>query len=133
MPLTTAQLATWASLATLVERLPRALDAQLQESCGLTHFEFGLLYALDAAPERTLRLSTLAGYASSTLSRLSHGWSAAGSFGVRRIRRTDGSPSASCPRPATTSWSRRCPIITISFASSCSTHSATRRPHGSVR
>ncbi|MBD3752452.1 MAG: MarR family transcriptional regulator [Micrococcales bacterium] len=71
MPLRPAELATWASLATMVERLPRALDAQLQESCGLTHFEFGLLYALDTAPDRTLRLSTLAGYASSTLSRLS--------------------------------------------------------------
>lgn len=71
MPLRPAELATWASLATMVERLPRTLDAQLQESCGLTHFEFGLLYALDTAPDRTLRLSTLAGYASSTLSRLS--------------------------------------------------------------
>lgn len=71
MPLRPDQLVTWASLATLMERLPRALDAQLQESCGLTHFEFSLLYALGAAPDRTLRLSTLAGYASSTLSRLS--------------------------------------------------------------
>ena len=68
MALRPDQLTTWASLATLVERLPRALDAQLQESCGLTHFEFGLLYALDTAPERTLRLSTLAGYASSKAS-----------------------------------------------------------------
>nr|WP_281363956.1 MarR family transcriptional regulator [Microbacterium immunditiarum] len=37
----------------------------------MTHFEHGLLFALDAAPDHTLRLSTLAGYASSTLSRLS--------------------------------------------------------------
>lgn len=71
MPLNSAQLATWASLATLLERLPRTLDAQLQDSCGLTHFEYGVLYALDTAPEHTLRLSTLAGYASCTLSRLS--------------------------------------------------------------
>lgn len=65
------KLEVWASVATLLERLPAALDAQLQRDSGLTHFEFGVLYALDAAPERTLRLSVLAGYASCTLSRLS--------------------------------------------------------------
>lgn len=65
------QLQTWAALATLLERLPAALDAQLQRDSGLTHFEHGVLYALDNAPNLTLRMSTLAGYASSTLSRLS--------------------------------------------------------------
>jgi DNA-binding MarR family transcriptional regulator len=69
--LSTAQLEAWAPIATLLERLPAALDAQLQRDSGLTHYEQGLLYALDTAPDRTLRLSTLAGYASSTLSRLS--------------------------------------------------------------
>lgn len=65
------RLEAWAVIATLLERLPAALDAQLQRDSGLTHYEHGLLFALDTAPERTLRLSTLAGYASSTLSRLS--------------------------------------------------------------
>jgi DNA-binding MarR family transcriptional regulator len=65
------QMEVWASLATLMQRLPAALDAQLMSDSGLTHFEHGVLYALDTAPERTLRMSTLAGYASSTLSRLS--------------------------------------------------------------
>ena len=69
--LSATQLEVWASVATLLERLPAALDAQLQRDSGLTHFEHGLLFALDSAPERTLRMSTLAGYASSTLSRLS--------------------------------------------------------------
>lgn len=64
-------LETWAALATLLERLPAALDVQLQRDSGLTHFEHGLLFALDTAPDRTLRMSILAGYASSTLSRLS--------------------------------------------------------------
>lgn len=64
-------LAVWASVATMIERLPAALDAQLQRDSGITHFEHGILYALDAAPERSLRLSVLAGYASCTLSRLS--------------------------------------------------------------
>ncbi|WP_413602001.1 MarR family winged helix-turn-helix transcriptional regulator [Curtobacterium sp. Curtsp57] len=63
--------AAWAAFATVLERLPSALDAQLQRDSGLTHFEYGVLYALDTAPDRTLRMSILAGYASSTLSRLS--------------------------------------------------------------
>lgn len=65
------ELETWAGLATLLEWLPAALDAQLQESAGLTHFEYGVLYALAHAPDRTLRMSVLAGYANSSLSRLS--------------------------------------------------------------
>jgi DNA-binding MarR family transcriptional regulator len=55
----------------MLERLPAALDAQLQRDSGVTHYEHGLLFALDTAPGRTLRMSVLAGYASSTLSRLS--------------------------------------------------------------
>jgi DNA-binding MarR family transcriptional regulator len=65
------ELETWASVATLLERLPAALNAQLQRDSGLTHFEYGVLYALDNAPDRRLRMSVLAGYASCTLSRLS--------------------------------------------------------------
>ena len=65
------QLEVWVALATLLERLPTALDAQLQRDSGVTHFEHGVLFALDRAPERTLRMSVLAGYASCTLSRLS--------------------------------------------------------------
>ncbi|MFJ4173474.1 MarR family winged helix-turn-helix transcriptional regulator [Microbacterium sp. NPDC089696] len=65
------ELEIWASVASLLERLPAALDAQLQRDSGLTHFEQGILQALDLAPERTLRLSVIAAYASCTLSRLS--------------------------------------------------------------
>jgi len=64
-------LETWSSLATVLEWLPAALDAQLLTDSGLTHFEYGILYALARAPERTLRMSVLAGYANSSLSRLS--------------------------------------------------------------
>lgn len=79
------QLEIWASIATLLERLPTALDAQLQRDSGLTHFEHGILFALDSAPERRLRLSTLAAYASCTLSRLSRAVSRLESRGwVRR-------------------------------------------------
>ncbi|MBM6403088.1 MarR family transcriptional regulator [Phycicoccus sp. CSK15P-2] len=65
------QLATWSSVATLLEWLPGALDAQLQRDAGLSHFEFGVLFALSHATDSTLRLSTLADHANSTLSRLS--------------------------------------------------------------
>ena len=69
--LTGEALETWAALATVLEWLPPALDSQLQRDCDLTHFEYGVLYALANAPEHTLRMSVLAGYANSTLSRLS--------------------------------------------------------------
>lgn len=64
-------LETWASFATVLEWLPAALDAQLQEDSDLTHFEYGILFALADAEEHTLRMSVLAGYANSSLSRLS--------------------------------------------------------------
>ncbi|WP_114559241.1 MarR family winged helix-turn-helix transcriptional regulator [Desertihabitans aurantiacus] len=84
--LTGDDLETWAALATLLEWLPVALDSQLQRDAQLTHFEYGVLYALAQAPERTLRMSVLAGYANSTLSRLSR---AAARLGARGwLRRT---------------------------------------------
>lgn len=62
---------TWAGLATVLEWLPSALDAPLMQDFGLTHFEHGILFALSSAPEQTLRMSELAGFANSSLSRLS--------------------------------------------------------------
>jgi DNA-binding MarR family transcriptional regulator len=64
-------LETWSALATVLEWLPAALDTQLERDSGLTHFEYGILFALDDAPAHSLRMSTLAGYANSSLSRLS--------------------------------------------------------------
>ena len=69
--LTGDDLATWSAFATVLEWLPAALDAQLLRDSELTHFEYGILFALANAPERSLRLSILAGYANSSLSRLS--------------------------------------------------------------
>ena len=91
-PLSAEELEIWASVATLIERLPTALDAQLQRDSGLTHFEHGVLFALDSAPDRSLRLSVLASYASCTLSRLSRAVSRLEKKGwVRReIDPTDG-------------------------------------------
>lgn len=84
--LTGEDLASWSALATVLEWLPSALDAQLQRDADLTHFEYGILYALAGAPERTLRMSVLAGYANSSLSRLSRAASRLESKGwVRRV------------------------------------------------
>lgn len=69
--LTGDDLETWSAFATVLEWLPPALDAQLQRDSDLTHFEYGILYALSMAPERSLRMSVLAGFANSSLSRLS--------------------------------------------------------------
>jgi DNA-binding MarR family transcriptional regulator len=79
-------LETWAALATVLEWLPPALDAQLQRDADLTHFEYGVLFALAGAPDRRLRMSVLAGYANSSLSRLSRAVSRLESKGwVRRV------------------------------------------------
>ena len=62
---------TWAALATVLEWLPPALDAELLRDAELTHFEYGILFALADADEHTLRMSVLAGFANSSLTRLS--------------------------------------------------------------
>jgi DNA-binding MarR family transcriptional regulator len=69
--LTGEDLETWAGLATILEWLPPALDAPLMSKFDLTHFEYGILFAIASAPDRSLRMSDLAGYANSSLSRMS--------------------------------------------------------------
>lgn len=66
------EMASWLALAGVLVRLPAALDAQLQRDAGMTHFEYVVLARLSDAPERTLRMSELAGLANGSLSRLSH-------------------------------------------------------------
>lgn len=68
---TAEELDTWSSIATLLEWLPAALDAQMQEESGISHFEYGILFALSRSEQGVLRMSELASYANSTLSRLS--------------------------------------------------------------
>lgn len=65
------ELETWSSVATLLEWLPAALDAQMQRDSQISHFEYGILFALSQAAEETLAMKELAGFANSTLSRLS--------------------------------------------------------------
>ncbi|WP_307825060.1 MarR family winged helix-turn-helix transcriptional regulator [Micromonospora qiuiae] len=62
----------WLALASLMFKLPGALDAQLLRDSDLTLFEYFVLSGLSMAPGRALRLSDLAGQVSSSLSRLSN-------------------------------------------------------------
>ena len=62
----------WIQVAIALSRLPHALDAQLLSDAQLTHFEYEVLSALSEAPDRTLRMSTLADLSYGSLSRLSH-------------------------------------------------------------
>jgi DNA-binding MarR family transcriptional regulator len=64
--------AAWLRLAAVLELLPAALDAQLRNQAGLTHFEYFVLAMLSEAPERTLRMTALAQLTNATLPRLSH-------------------------------------------------------------
>lgn len=66
-----AEAAAWRSLVSTVMWLPSALDSQLQRDAGVSFVEYGVLSALSAQDDRTMRLSELARFANSTLSRLS--------------------------------------------------------------
>jgi DNA-binding MarR family transcriptional regulator len=64
--------AAWLRLMAVVELLPGVLDAQLRVDAGLTHFEYFVMAMLSEAPERTLRMTSLAQRTNATLPRLSH-------------------------------------------------------------
>jgi DNA-binding MarR family transcriptional regulator len=67
-----AERAAWLRLVAVVELLPGVLDSQLRAESGLTHFEYFVLAMLSEAPERTLRMTSLAQRTNATLPRLSH-------------------------------------------------------------
>lgn len=66
------ELQAWVRLVAVVELLPGALEQQLRRDSGLSHFEYYVMAMLSEAPERTLRMTTLAARANATLPRLSH-------------------------------------------------------------
>lgn len=70
--LTPRERAAWLILSGLLTRLPAALDQDLQRNAGLTYYEYMVLAILSEQPDRTLRLSDLAGFTYGSLSRLSH-------------------------------------------------------------
>lgn len=62
----------WFAFASVLTLLPAALETQMQRDAGIGHFDYLVISALSMAPERTLRMSVLAGLTGSTLSRLSN-------------------------------------------------------------
>ncbi|MEU6247169.1 MarR family transcriptional regulator [Glycomyces sp. NPDC047010] len=62
----------WYLFAYALVRLPAALEAQMRRDAGIEQFEYMALSALSMAPERTMRISRLAKYTGSTLTRLSN-------------------------------------------------------------
>ncbi len=70
--LTEDESAAWRRLVAVVELLPGVLDSQLRAEAGLSHYEYFVLAMLSEAPERTLRMTSLAQCTNATLPRLSH-------------------------------------------------------------
>lgn len=64
--------AAWLSLGALMNKLPAALDAQLQEDEGLSYFEYMILAMLSEQEDRSMQMSDLANLIAGSLSRLSH-------------------------------------------------------------
>lgn len=62
----------WQAFAYVLTLLPAALEAQMQRDMSISHFDYLVLSALSMAPDRTLRMSAVAQYTGSTLSRLSN-------------------------------------------------------------
>lgn len=62
----------WLALSSLLVRLPSALDTRMQREAGFTHFEYLVMAVLSMSPQHTLRMSVLADYTDSSLSRLSN-------------------------------------------------------------
>jgi DNA-binding MarR family transcriptional regulator len=66
------ELSTWIAVSMLLEALPAAIDTQLKRDACLNSFEYQVMAGLCDAPDRALRMSVLAQFASGSPSRLSH-------------------------------------------------------------
>ena len=70
--LTATELDSWLSLVRLMTWLPWSIDQQLRRDSDLGMVEYQVLAMLSEAPERTMRMSSLAVLTNASLSRLSH-------------------------------------------------------------
>jgi DNA-binding MarR family transcriptional regulator len=70
--LTPAELASWLAVVRLICWLPWSIDQQLRRDSNLGMVEYQVMARLSQSPERSLRMSSLADLANSSLSRLSH-------------------------------------------------------------
>jgi DNA-binding MarR family transcriptional regulator len=67
-----AELRNWIRMIGGIRSLLNALDRQLRDESGMSHDDYQILSQLHRAPERTLRMSTLAREIGFSASRLSH-------------------------------------------------------------
>lgn len=70
--MTTCEQEIWRAFVTAVNGLTDHFDRQLQRDAGMPYTYYEILVALSEAPDRTLRMSELAGVRGSSRSRLSH-------------------------------------------------------------
>ena len=70
--LTAAELESWLAVVRLICWLPCSIDQQLRRDSNLLMVEYQVLAVLSEAPERTMRMSSLAVLTNASLSRLSH-------------------------------------------------------------
>src|SRR3954470_16835371 len=70
--LTAAEAQTWRNFASVLLRLPWALECQLQRDADLSFIEYHALATLSEAADHTRRMSELAALTHASLSRLSH-------------------------------------------------------------
>ena len=70
--LTAAEIDSWLSVVRLMTWLPWSVDQQLRRDSHLGMVEYQVMARLSLSPEQTLRMSSLADLANSSLSRLSH-------------------------------------------------------------
>jgi DNA-binding MarR family transcriptional regulator len=62
----------WVGQRAVAALLDTALDRQLQTDAGISHVTYIILSVLSTAPHRTLSMTTLANFTSSSQSRMSH-------------------------------------------------------------
>jgi DNA-binding MarR family transcriptional regulator len=70
--LTADEEAAWRAFASVLVRLPWALECPLQRDAGLSFIEYHALAMLSETPDHTRRMSDLAAVTNASLSRLSH-------------------------------------------------------------
>ncbi|GAA1602702.1 MarR family winged helix-turn-helix transcriptional regulator [Kribbella sancticallisti] len=115
------QLAAWVRLAAVLELLPGVLDSQLRRDADLTHFEYYALAMLSEAPDRTLRMTSLALQTNATLPRLSHV--------VRRLEDRGLIERLPCPEDARATNARLTPDGWEKVQETAPGHVATVRQH----
>jgi DNA-binding MarR family transcriptional regulator len=115
------ELGAWVRLAAVLELLPGVLDSQLRRDAELTHFQYYVLAMLSEAPERTLRMTSLAMRTSATLPRLSHV--------VQRLEERNLVERFPCPRDARATNVRLTPAGWRKIVDTAPGHVANVRQH----